>query len=143
MKTSDRGIELIKKHEALRLEAYKCPAGIWTIGYGHTRSVVKDLVITEDLALQLLKQDLANAEYAVNRERLNLNQNQFDALVSFVFNLGSGNFQKSTLLRKIKNNPNDVSIKEEFARWVYANGVVLPGLVKRRKEESNLYFEEL
>lgn len=143
MKTSNRGIELIKKHETLKLEAYKCPAGILTIGYGHTRSVVKGLVITESLALELLKQDLANAEYAVNRERLKLNQNQFDALVSFVFNLGIGNFQKSTLLRKIKLNPDDVSIKDEFARWVYANGVVLPGLVKRRKEESNLYFEEL
>ena len=141
MKTSDKGIELIKKHEALRLTAYLCPANVPTIGYGHTQGVKIGMIITEKQADDFLREDLQTAENAVNRENLNINQNQFDALVSFVFNVGTGNFRKSTLLKKLKANPNDNSIISEFAKWKYAKGRELKGLVKRRKQERDLYFK--
>lgn len=140
MKTSDKGIDLIKKHEGFRAKAYKCPAGKWTIGYGHTLNVKSTDVISLDEAEYFLKKDVEFAENEVNRHNLNINQNQFDALVSFVFNLGAGNFTRSTLLRKIKSNPNDPTIREEFEKWIYADGKVLNGLVRRRKEEADLYF---
>lgn len=140
MKTSDNGIEFIKKHEGLRLKAYLCPSGKPTIGYGHTKGVKLGDVITEEEAEQLLREDLIVVENEINRHNLNLNQNQFDALVSFVYNVGIGNFRSSTLLKKIKANPNDESIANEFKRWVYSNGKRLPGLVKRREEEAKLYF---
>lgn len=140
MKTSDNGIEFIKKHEGLRLKAYLCPSGKPTIGYGRTKGVKLGDVITEEEAEQLLREDLIVVENEINRHNLNLNQNQFDALVSFVYNVGIGNFRSSTLLKKIKANPNDESIANEFKRWVYSNGKRLPGLVKRREEEAELYF---
>ena len=140
MKTSNKGIDLIKKHEGFRAKAYKCPAGKWTIGYGHTLNVKSTDVISLDEAEYFLKKDVEFAENEVNRHNLNINQNQFDALVSFVFNLGVGNFTRSTLLRKIKSNPNDPTIREEFEKWIYADGKVLNGLVRRRKDEADLYF---
>lgn len=140
MKTSNKGIELIKKHEGFRAKAYKCPADKWTIGYGHTLNVKSTDVITKEQGEYFLRQDVEHAEKEVNKHNLNINQNQFDALVSFVFNLGVGNFSRSTLLRRIKAYPNDITIRREFARWVYAGGKVLPGLVTRRKEEADLYF---
>ena len=140
MKTSNKGIDLIKKHEGFRAKAYKCPAGKWTIGYGHTLNVKSTDVIDKAQAEVFLRQDVEFAEKEVNRHNLNINQNQFDALVSFVFNLGVGNFTRSTLLRKIKSNPNDPTIRKEFERWIYAGGKVLNGLVRRRKEEAELYF---
>lgn len=142
MKTSDNGIELIKRFEGLRLKAYLCPAGKPTIGYGHTKDVKLGDVITEEEAEQLLREDLIAVENEINKHNLNLNQNQFDALVSFVYNVGIGNFRSSTLLKKIKANPNDESIANEFKRWVYSNGKRLPGLVKRREEEAELYFTQ-
>ena len=140
MKTSDKGIDLIKKYEGLRLNAYLDAVGVWTIGFGHTLNVKSTDVITLDEAEYFLRQDVEFAEKEVNRHNLNINQNQFDALVSFVFNLGVGNFARSTLLRKIKSNPNDPTIRKEFERWIYAGGKVLNGLVRRRKEEADLYF---
>ena len=140
MKTSNRGLELIKQHEGLRLKAYRCPAGIPTIGYGHTKGVKMGQVITEEQATAFLVEDLNDAEQAVIRHKLNTNQTQFDALVSLVFNIGSGNFAKSTLLKKAKVNSNDGSIADEFRKWVYAGGVVLPGLIKRREAEQRLYY---
>lgn len=140
MKTSNKGIELIKKHEGFRAKAYKCPADKWTIGYGHTLNVKSTDVITKEEGEYFLRQDVEHAEKEVNKHNLNINQNQFDALVSFVFNLGVGNFSRSTLLRRIKADQNDITIKREFARWVYAGVKVLPGLVTRRKEEADLYF---
>lgn len=140
MKISNKGIELIKRHEGLVLKAYRCPADKWTIGYGHTLNVKSTDVINKEQAECFLRQDVKSAESDVNREKLNLTQNQFDALVSFVFNLGAGNFKRSTLLRKVKANPNDPTIRAEFERWIYAGGKVLNGLVKRRKEEAALYF---
>lgn len=145
MKTSEKGIELIASHEGLQLKAYKCPAGVWTIGYGHTRGVKQGDVITKAQALEFLKEDVKDAENAVNKHLLNLNQNQFDALVSFVFNVGAGNFQSSTLLKKAKVNPNDKTISAEFEKWNKARDaagtlIVLMGLARRRKEESEWYF---
>ena len=140
MKTSNKGIDLIKKHEGFRSKAYRCSANVLTIGYGHTLNVKSTDVITLDQAESFLRQDVEFAEKEVNKHNLNINQNQFDALVSFVFNLGVGNFARSTLLRKIKSNPNDPTIRREFNRWIYAGGKVLNGLVRRRKEEADLYF---
>ena len=140
MKASDKGIDLIKKHEGFRSKAYRCSANVLTIGFGHTLNVKSTDVIDKAQAEVFLRQDVEFAEKEVNRHNLNINQNQFDALVSFVFNLGVGNFARSTLLRKIKSNPNDPTIRKEFERWIYAGGKILNGLVRRRKEEAELYF---
>ena len=134
---------MIAGHEGLRLEAYLCPAGVWTIGYGHTKGAKPGMTITRQRAEALLKEDLLTAENTVNRLYLKLNQNQFDALVSFVFNVGSGNFLRSTLLKKIQANANDPSIAEEFNKWNRGGGRVLPGLVKRRQQEAELYFSNI
>ena len=90
-----------------------------------------------------MRSDIVAAENIVNTECLNLRQCQFDALVSFVFNVGGCNFRKSTLQKKVKANPDDNSIMDEFLRWVYAKSVVLPGLQKRRLAEMRLYFSEV
>ena len=141
MKTSDKGIEFIKRHEGLRLAAYLCPAGVPTIGYGHTKGVRLGQVITEAEAEQFLIEDLKTSEQEIDSHNLQLNQNQFDALVSFVFNVGAGNFRSSTLLRRVRLNSNDYDIENQFKRWVYAKGRVLPGLIKRRNDEAKLYFK--
>ncbi|WP_418894708.1 lysozyme [Limibacterium fermenti] len=146
MKTSTRGIALIKEFEGFRPKAYLCPAGIPTIGYGHTKGVKPGDTISERQGEQFLREDLAASERVINALSLPLSQNQFDALVSFVFNVGSGNFTRSTLLKKVRVNTNDPSIAGEFERWNKArvNGVltVLPGLVRRRKAESDVYFSK-
>lgn len=134
---------MIAGHEGLRLEAYLCPAGVWTIGYGHTKGAKPGMTITRQRAEALLKEDLLTAENTVNRLYLKLNQNQFDALVSFVFNVGSGNFLRSTLLKKIQANANDPAIAAEFNKWNRGGGRVLPGLVKRRQQEAELYFSNI
>ncbi|RHJ74417.1 lysozyme [Parabacteroides sp. AM08-6] len=130
----------MKSFESLRLEAYRCPAGVWTIGYGHTAGVRRGDVIDEQRAEYLLAEDLKKFEDVVNRECPHVNQNQFDALVSFTFNVGSGNFQKSTLLKCVKANPDNVNIRYEFSRWNKSKGMVLAGLIRRRKAEADLYF---
>jgi len=142
MKTSALGLSLIKKYEGLELKAYRCPANILTIGYGHTGSdVFEGMEITEDEATELLKKDVLSAEKTVNRLCNGLiNQNQFDALVSFVYNCGSGNFSNSTLLKRIKTNTSDALIRDAFMMWIKANGKVLKGLQKRREEEANLFL---
>ena len=140
MKTSPKGITLIKEFEGLRLKAYKCPGGVWTIGYGHTAGVKPGIVITKTQAEEYLKADLIAYERYLNGLGLALNQNQFDALVSFIYNVGTGNFSSSTLLRKVRANPQDNSIMDEFLRWVYSKGRVLPGLQRRRLAEMKLYF---
>ena len=140
MKTSPKGIALIKEFEGLRLKAYQCPGGVWTIGYGHTAGVKPGMVITKAQAEEYLKADLIAFERYLNGLGLALNQNQFDALVSFIYNVGTGNFSNSTLLRKVRANPQDNSIIDEFLRWVYSKGRVLPGLQRRRLAEMKLYF---
>ena len=140
MKTSPKGIALIKEFEGLRLKAYKCPGGVWTIGYGHTAGVKPGMVISEAQAEEYLMADLIASEKYLNDLRLAINQNQFDALISFIYNVGTGNFSRSTLLRKVRANPQDNSIMDEFLRWVYSKGRVLPGLQRRRLAEMKLYF---
>lgn len=142
MTTSERGLSLIKSFEGLRLESYLCPAKVWTIGYGHTSGVKHGQTITEEQAEQFLKDDLLTFEKAVLAHNLKLSQNQFDALVSFTYNVGGGNLNKSTLLRKVKENSKDASIRNEFMKWNKANGKALAGLTRRRKGEADLYFEK-
>ena len=143
MKTSKQGIELIKRYEGLRLKAYVCPAGVATIGWGHTKGVKAGMVIDLAEAERLLADDIAIAERCVNCDADSLNQNQFDALVSFVFNVGTANYKKSTLRKKVLSNPNDPVIADQFERWVYAKGKVLLGLMKRRADECDLYFSKV
>lgn len=144
MKTSKKGLELIMKHEGFRAEAYRCPGGVWTIGYGHTGAEVKSgMKTTEEEAKEWLRSDVQVAEAVIGAERLSLTQQQFDALVSFVYNVGTGNFRNSTLLKKIREDPQAPGIREAFLQWKKAKGVVLPGLVRRRQEEADLYFGDL
>lgn len=140
MKTGTKGIELIKNFEGLRLESYLDSVSILTIGFGHTRNVQKGATVTLDQAEILLKEDLRPCELLLNTLMIPFTQNQFDACVSFIFNLGAGNFKNSTLLKKIKVNPNDPSIADEFRRWDKAGGKVLAGLTARRQQEVALYF---
>jgi lysozyme len=147
-KASQKGIDLIKQFEGLKLKAYKCPAGIPTIGYGNTyypngtKVKLTDAPITKEKAEELLKFIVTPYEKAVDTFcRDDINQNQFDALVSLAYNIGVGNLQKSTLIKKVNINPNDSSIKAEFAKWNKAAGKVLLGLTRRREAESNLYFQ--
>jgi lysozyme len=141
MKTSQKGIDLIKSFEALVLKSYLCPAGKLTIGYGHTKDVVAGTRITEPQAEEFLREDLEESEQYVSKYvKRKLTQYQFDALVSFVFNCGVGNFLKSTLLKKVKINSNDQSIAIEFSKWIHADGKPLEGLRRRRKAEAELYF---
>lgn len=140
MKTSAIGRKLIKSFEGYRSEAYLCPAGVWTIGYGHTNGVVPGDTCTRDEADEFLKEDLLTAENAVNAQNLDLNQCQFDALVSFVFNVGVANFQKSTLLKMLRHDTiaRD-TLETEWKKWKYAAGKELKGLVRRRAAEWDLY----
>ncbi|MDD6387620.1 MAG: lysozyme [Bacilli bacterium] len=141
MKTSNVGIELIKKYEGCVLKAYKCPSGVWTIGYGHTNGVKSGMQITKAQALNYLKQDLSIYEKAVtNYVKVPLNQNQFDALVSFSFNCGTGALKTSTLLQKL-NSSDYNGAANEFLKWNKSNGKVLNGLVKRREEEKELFLK--
>ena len=140
MQASKECLNLIKRFEGLYLKSYVCPAGILTIGYGHTKGVKPGEVINGLQADIYLKEDLKPCEDLLNGMNVTLNQNQFDALCSFIFNVGRGNFLKSTLLKKLKVNPNDVTIADEFKKWNRGGGNVLPGLVKRRQAESDLYF---
>ena len=114
MKSSEKAYSLIRQFEGLQLKACRCPAGVWTVGYGHTSGVEPGIAVTKEQAEAFLRQDIVAIENVVNAECLNLRQCQFDALVSFVFNVGGGNFRKSTLLKKIKANPDDNSIMDEF-----------------------------
>ena len=140
MKSTDNAINLIKSFEQLRLNSYLCPAGVWTIGYGHTDGVNQGMLITEKTADAFLKQDIQRAESEVNRIKQDLTQGQFDALVSFVFNVGLQAFRISTLRKLIERNPDDKKIATEFRRWVYAGNTMLPGLVNRREKEIQLYY---
>ena len=141
MRTSDKGKNIIKEFEELRLEAYVCPAGVLTIGYGHTgKDVVPGMIITEAQAEDLLARDLHDAELAVQREVVfGLAPHQFDALVSLIFNIGVGAFKKSTLLKKL-NASDIVGAANEFNKWVFAGGKKLKGLQRRRDKERLLFL---
>jgi len=137
---SESGLEMLKGHEGLRLKSYKDSAGVWTIGYGHTgEDVSPGMKITRNRATKLLKMDLKRFEEAVIKNvEVPLNQNQFDALVSFSFNVGVNAFKNSTLLEEL-NKGNYKEAENEFMCWVYAGGRRLQGLVNRREEESALF----
>ena len=138
---NDAGVDLIKRWEGLRLEAYLCPAGVPTVGYGHTGGDVwMGMVITEPEAEQLLRKDLWRFEDAVSKlVRVHVTDNEYAALVSFTFNLGEGALAESTLLRRLNAGDDKASVfKEELPKWVYANGQKLQGLVNRRNDEIAL-----
>lgn len=146
-KVSQRGIDLIKKYEGLKLAPYLCPANIPTIGYGSTfysngvKVKMTDAPITEGKASELLRNLLITFEKGVDSFTTDLvSQNQFDALVSFAYNCGLSNLKSSTLIKKVNINPNDPTIKTEFLKWNRGGGKVLAGLTKRRQEEADLYF---
>ena len=142
----NKGIPIIRKFEGLKLRAYLCPADVWTIGYGNTfyengSKVQEGEKITLDRADKLLFFVVTKFEAEVKKlVKSSLNDNQLGALTSFAFNVGAGNLAKSTLLKKVNANPNDVTIRDEFMRWTKAGGKVLNGLVTRRKAEADLYF---
>lgn len=140
MQTSTKGIELIQRFEGLELTAYLCPAGVWTIGYGHTGDVKEGDRVTRAEATALLQKDLKRFERVVESSiDVSLTQEQFDALVSFTYNLGGGALRKSTL-RRILNQGDYQGAAEEFLRWVKAGGKTLKGLVRRRAAERELFL---
>lgn len=139
MRTGRDGIELIRHFEGCRFDAYLCPAGVWTIGYGHTADVKEGDSIDQEAAEAFLIEDLETFERDVtNFVKVPLTQQQFDALVSWTFNLGAGNLAESTLLRKL-NNYQYAEVPEQMMRWVRAGGQVLDGLVRRRAAEAALF----
>lgn len=141
MNLSANGLDAIKGFEQLRLTAYLDTGGVWTIGYGHTRSALAGMQISEARALMLLAQDVAEAVEAVNKlVRVPLEQYEFDALVSFVFNIGVGAFKSSTMLRCLNDRAEPMRIGTEFLRWVYDNGKKIAGLETRRRKERLLFL---
>jgi lysozyme len=160
MSISAKGLRIIEIYEGCKLKSYICPAGKWTVGIGHVRTAKPGMIITKEQAYDLLRSDLEISEASVKRHNLNLNQNQFDALVSLVFNIGGTNFGTSTLLKKIKGHSPEAEIRAQFAAWKFggngeSNGKdddgdglidekgekqLLNGLINRRKDEADLYF---
>lgn len=143
---SSKGLNLIQRFEGLSLKPYKCPAGLWTIGYGSTfyangKKVSQfDAPISQAEATDLLLETLKHYEHSVDSFcRDDINQNQFDALVSFCYNVGAGSLKGSTLLKKVNVNPSDPTIPAEFMKWNKGGGKVLKGLTERRKAEADLY----
>ena len=147
MKLNKAGADLIKEFEGCKLKSYQCSALRWTIGYGNTffedgTPVVAGNAITQQKAEQLFE-IIAN-DFSAKVAKLvtsNVTDNQFASLVSFAYNCGVLNLQKSTLLKKVNANPNDPSIRAEFMKWNKAGGKVLAGLTRRREAEANLYFK--
>lgn len=142
MHISDKGLDLIKRFEGFRDTAYLCPAGVWTIGYGHTQDVKEGDTITQDKAEELLREEVA-AKYepivVSNTNGLELTQGQFDALVSFVYNVGAYNFETSHLLTRLKAGDIE-GAAAQFERWNRAGGKVLDGLTARRAAERELFL---
>ena len=143
MQISEKGLELIKQYEGFCPTPYLCPAGKLTIGYGHVIAFgekFSDGIITKEKAEMLLKQDVSVVEKTLdNLVITQLLQNQFDALVSFIYNVGSKAFEKSTLLRLLNENKLDLAT-EEFSKWVFAGGVVQKGLIRRRSAEKLMFL---
>ena len=140
MTTSDKGFKLIKEFEGCKLYAYRCPAGVLTIGYGHTKGVKAGMAITQDMANKYLQEDVKFAENALNKMGIKFSQNEFDALVSWLFNLGEGNFNTSTLKKKIIAKAPAYEITDQIIKWIKAGGKVQTGLQKRRIAEANMYI---
>lgn len=137
---NDKGRELLKRFEGCRLEAYNDGTGVWTIGYGHTQGVEPGMTITQEQADDLLEHDLMKFEAAIDRLAPSTNANEFSACVCLAFNIGVSAFEASSLLRKIKAG-DWLTAPEEFLRWCRAGGKVMPGLVRRRRAERDLFLE--
>ena len=140
MTTSNQGKNLIKEAEGLRLDAYRCPAGIPTIGWGHTKGVKLGQHITVQQAEDMLVDDIAPIERLLNGMKINFRQEQFDALVSWIFNFGEGKFKGSTMYKRIIANAKDEEITDQLVKWINAAGRPLLGLMKRRVAEANLFI---
>ena len=140
MKTSQAGIDLIKEFEGFRCDAYLCPAGVWTIGYGHTAGVKPGDYVSRERGEEMLREDLRYYEDAVNDLiTVPLSQNEFDALVSFTYNLGAGALGESTLRKRLNaGEPKCPVFQQELPKWVKAGNETLPGLVRRREAEVEL-----
>lgn len=147
MKVNAEGYALLKRFEGCILKAYKCPAGVWTIGFGNTfyedgTKVKEGDVITQQRADELAKfivEQFADSIRAMIKQPLN--ENQFSACVSLAYNIGTGGFKKSSVLRKLNVNPTDPTIADSFRLWNKGGGVILKGLVRRREAEIALYFK--
>ena len=140
-----KAIDIIKEFEGCQLQSYLCPAKVWTIGWGTTiypngEKVKQGETITQEQAETYLNDTIQKVKDQLLKLKLRLNINQFEALTSFIYNIGIGQFKTSTLYAKAIINPNDPAIKNQFRRWDKSGGKVLNGLVKRRIIESNLYF---
>ena len=137
MNLSEKGLELIKSFEGCHLTAYRCPAGVWTIGYGHTSGVYEGMVISQEEADQFLYEDVQRFVNAVNQyqSRFNFNQNEFDALVSFTYNCGAGSLANVMSCCNTKQE-----IAEEMKLYNKGGGQVLPGLVRRRQAEYDMFM---
>lgn len=142
MEASEILIEKLKEFEGFRRDAYRDVTGVLTIGYGHTGSDVREGDrLTTYAAEELLLMDLREHERAVRRLKVAHTQGQFDALVSFAFNVGIGRLNRSALLKVIRNGGSKAQITREFKRWVFAGGQRMPGLMKRREWEAKRFFE--
>ena len=145
MKVSQAGLDLIAKYEGIRLKSYKCSAGVWTVGIGSTRyedgSPVQagDVLPSEAAAYKLFANTLGQYERAVSKLS-GLKQCQFDALVSLCYNIGVGAVGKSTVFKRVANNPDDPTIRDAFLMWSKVNKKTVQGLVNRRKAEADHYF---
>lgn len=126
--------------EGFRAKAYRCPSGVWTIGYGTTNGVKEGMVVNQNQAFKLLQDDSSKLERLINKLGVDFTQNQFDAIGLFCYNCGFPAFKSSTLFRVIKNNRYDKRIKELWMQWKYSKGKVLLGLERRREVEVNLYL---
>lgn len=139
MNISKEGLVLIKHFEGCELKAYRCPANVLTIGYGHTKNVTEDMEITQQEANDMLDEELIEyCEYIDKMVKVSLNQNQFDALVAWIYNLGPTNFRNSTLLT-VLNQERYSDVPEQIKRWNKADGKILDGLIKRREAEALLF----
>lgn len=139
MNISQEGLSLIKKFEGCELEAYKCAAGVLTIGYGSTKGVTENMEITQQEADDLLTHEMTEYEGYINDlVTIDLNQSQYDSLVSWVFNLGPANLKASTLL-KVLNAKDYEGVPAQIKRWNKAGGKVLEGLIRRREAEALLF----
>ena len=140
MRISKNGLDFIKKCEGCKLFAYRCPSGVLTIGYGSTKNVKAGMAITQQQAEQRLLDDVAPLEAYLNKMGVNFTQNEFDALISWLFNLGIGNFESSTLKKKICQNAPDIEVTGQMVRWFLSNKKPLKGLKMRRCDEANMFL---
>lgn len=145
MRMTRKALEQMKRFEGCRLEAYRDPVGIWTIGYGHTQGVHSGMKITQETAESYLVNVVEKMEAVMESipGLKNLSSNRWDAVMSLAYNIGIGNFKKSTLLKLIQKDPEDPLIHKEFLRWDKAKGKRLEGLTRRRKWEAMRWENEV